>query len=132
MATTDAQLLSLRPPYVALEWYRGRTTAFTVTVKDENGTPVNLTGSTVTMAIKNAAGATLLTYSTATGQGITLTNPALGQLTVSPEARWRRRYSMNSPSRVARMPMETMTRGSRLIWGCGMRTIMKLDCCSCC
>ena len=86
MATTDAQLLSLRPPYVALEWYRGRTTAFTVTVKDENGTPVNLTGSTVTMAIKNAAGATLLTYSTATGQGITLTNPALGQLTVSPEA----------------------------------------------
>jgi hypothetical protein len=55
-------------------------------VKDENGTPVNPTGSTVTMAIKNAAGATLLTYSTAAGQGITLTNPASGQLTVSPEA----------------------------------------------
>ena len=86
MATTDAQLLSLRPPYVALEWYRGRTTAFTVTVKDENGTAVNLTGSTVTMAVKNAAGATLLTYSTAAGQGIALTNPTSGQLTVSPEA----------------------------------------------
>ncbi len=86
MATTDAQLLSLRPPYVALEWYRGRTTAFTVTVEDTNGTPVNLTGATATMQIKSASGSVLLTLTTTANAGIALTNPTQGQLTISPEA----------------------------------------------
>ena len=86
MATTDAQLLSLRPPYVALEWYRGRTTAFTVTVEDTNGTPVNLTGASATMQIKSASGSVLLTLTTTANAGIALTNPTAGQLTISPEA----------------------------------------------
>ncbi len=86
MATTDAQLLSLRPPYVALEWYRSRTTAFTVTVEDTNGTPVNLTGATATMQIKSASGSVLLTLTTTANAGIALTNPTQGQMTISPEA----------------------------------------------
>lgn len=86
MATTDAQLLSLRPPYVALEWYRGRTTAFTVTVEDTNGTPVNLTGASATMQIKSASGSVLLTLTTTANAGIALTNPTSGQMTISPEA----------------------------------------------
>jgi hypothetical protein len=86
MATTDAQLLSLRPPYVALEWYRGRTTAFTVTVEDTNGTPVNITGASATMQIKSASGSVLLTLTTTANAGIALTNPTSGQMTISPEA----------------------------------------------
>lgn len=86
MATTDAQLLSLRPPYVALEWYRSRTTAFTVTVEDTNGTPVDLTGASATMQIKSASGSVLLTLTTTGNAGIALTNPASGQMTISPEA----------------------------------------------
>jgi len=86
MATTDAQLLSLRPPYVALEWYRGRTTAFTVTVEDTNGTPVNLTGASATMQIKSASGSVLLTLTTTANAGIALTNTTSGQMTISPEA----------------------------------------------
>ena len=86
MATTDAQLLSLRPPYVALEWYRSRTTAFTVTVEDTAGNPINLTGATATMQIKGASGSVLLTLTTTGNAGIALTNPASGQMTISPEA----------------------------------------------
>ena len=86
MATTDAQLLSLRPPYVALEWYRSRTTAFTVTVEDSAGTPINLTGATATMQVKSASGSVLLTLTTVGNAGIALTNPAQGQMTISPEA----------------------------------------------
>lgn len=86
MATTDAQLLSLRPPYVALEWYRSRTTAFTVTVEDTAGNPIDLTGATATMQIKGASGSVLLTLTTTGNAGIALTNPASGQMTISPEA----------------------------------------------
>lgn len=86
MATTDAQLLSLRPPYVALEWYRSRTTAFTVTVEDSAGTPINLTGATATMQVKSASGSVLLTLTTVGNAGIALTNPIQGQMTISPEA----------------------------------------------
>lgn len=86
MATTDAQLLSLRPPYVALEWYRSRTTAFTVTVEDTSGTPIDLTGASATMQIKSASGSVLLTLTTTGNAGIALTNPASGQMTISPEA----------------------------------------------
>ena len=86
MATTDAQLLSLRPPYVALEWYRSRTTAFTVTVEDSAGTPINLTGATATMQVRSASGSVLLTLTTVGNAGIALTNPTLGKMTISPEA----------------------------------------------
>lgn len=86
MATTDAQLLSLRPPYVALEWYRSRTTAFTVTVEDSAGTPINLTGATATMQVKSASGSVLLTLTTVGNAGIALTNQTQGQMTISPEA----------------------------------------------
>lgn len=85
MATTDAQQLILKPGFVAMEWYRGRTPAFTVTAQDAAGDAINLTGATASMQIKNAAGTVLLTLATG-GQGIVLTTPLAGVMTISPEA----------------------------------------------
>lgn len=82
--TTDAQQLSLKAPYVALEFYQGMTVPFTVTATDTAGDPIDLTGATVEMQIRRADGTLALTLATG-GQGIVLTTPASGIMTVSPE-----------------------------------------------
>lgn len=84
MATTDARQLILRPPVVAMEWYRGSTLPFTVTGTDTAGDPIDLTGATVKMEVKDAAGDVVLTLQTG-GTGIVLTDAANGQMTISPE-----------------------------------------------
>jgi hypothetical protein len=81
---TDAQRLSLRPPVVEMEWYKGSTLPIVVVATDEDGVAINLTGATAKMQIKNAAGTVLLTLQTG-GTGIALTNPTQGELTISPE-----------------------------------------------
>ena len=81
---TDAQRLSLRPPVVEMEWYKGSTLPIVVVATDEDGVAINLTGATAKMQIKNAAGAVVLTLQTG-GTGIALTNPTQGELTISPE-----------------------------------------------
>jgi hypothetical protein len=81
---TDAQRLSLRPPVVEMEWYKGSTLPIVVVATDEDGVAINLTGATAKMQIKNAAGTVVLTLQTG-GTGIALTNPTQGELTISPE-----------------------------------------------
>jgi hypothetical protein len=81
---TDAQRLSLRPPVVEMEWYKGSTLPIVVVATDEDGVAINLTGATAKMQIKNAAGTVVLTLQTG-GAGIALTNPTQGELTISPE-----------------------------------------------
>ena len=81
---TDAQRLSLRPPVVEMEWYKGSTLPMVVVATDEDGVAINLTGATAKMQIKNAAGTVVLTLQTG-GTGIALTNPTQGELTISPE-----------------------------------------------
>jgi hypothetical protein len=81
---TDAQRLSLRPPVVEMEWYKGSTLPIVVVATDEDGLAINLTGATAKMQIKNAAGTVVLTLQTG-GTGIALTNPTQGELTISPE-----------------------------------------------
>ncbi len=81
---TDAQRLSLRPPVVEMEWYKGSTLPIVVVATDEDGVAINLTGATAKMEIKNAAGTVVLTLQTG-GTGIALTNPTQGELTISPE-----------------------------------------------
>ena len=66
-----------------MEWYRGRTVPFTVTVK-EDGEALNITGSTASFAIIDAGGTAIKTYATG-GAGIVLTTPASGIMTISPE-----------------------------------------------
>lgn len=83
--TQDAQRLSLRPPVVEMEWYRGATLPIVVVGKDEDGVVINLTGATARMQVKNAAGTVVLTLQTG-GLGIVLTAPTLGELTISPES----------------------------------------------
>jgi hypothetical protein len=81
---TDAQRLSLRPPVVEMEWYKGSTLPIVVVATDEDGVAINLTGATAKMQIKNAAGTVVLTLQTG-GTGIAITNPTQGELTISPE-----------------------------------------------
>jgi hypothetical protein len=81
---TDAQRLSLRPPVVEMEWYKGSTLPIVVVATDEDGVAINLTGATAKMQIKNAAGTVVLALQTG-GTGIALTNPTQGELTISPE-----------------------------------------------
>lgn len=81
--TTDAQRLDLAPPRVTMQWYRGRTVPFNVTVL-EGGTALNITGATVSFVIIDAGGTTIKTYATG-GAGIVLTTPASGIMTISPE-----------------------------------------------
>ena len=81
--TTDAQRLDLAPPRVTMQWYRGRTVAFSVTVlQDEVG--MDITDATVSFTIIDAGGSTIKTYATG-GAGIVLTTPASGIMTISPE-----------------------------------------------
>lgn len=81
--TTDAQRLDLAPPKVTMQWYRGRTVAFTVTVL-QNDVALDITGATVSFTIIDAGGTTVKTYATG-GTGIVLTTPLSGIMTISPE-----------------------------------------------
>ncbi len=81
--TTDAQRLDLAPPRITMQWYRGRTIPFSVTVL-EDSVPMDITGATVSFVIIDAGGSTIKTYATG-GDGIVLTTPASGTMTISPE-----------------------------------------------
>lgn len=81
--TTDAQRLDLSPPRVTMQWYRGRTMPFNVTVLEDSAA-MDITGATASFAIIDAGGSTIKTYATG-GSGIVLTTPASGIMTISPE-----------------------------------------------
>lgn len=81
--TTDAQRLDLAAPKVTMQWYKGATVTFTVTV-EEGGVAMNITGATASFAIIDAGGTAIRTYATG-GTGIVLTTPASGIMTISPE-----------------------------------------------
>lgn len=82
--TNDAQRFDLAPPRLTMQWYKGRTVAFNVTLQDENEDPIDLTGGSASFTIVDAAGDTVKTYATG-GGGIVLTTPASGIMTISPE-----------------------------------------------
>lgn len=68
-----------------LEIHKGRDKAFSLTVKDQDGNPVNLTGSTIRFTVKEFltdtdANAKISKYS---GEGISIDNGPLGMCTVS-------------------------------------------------
>lgn len=83
--TTDAQSISYRPAIVHQDdIVQGNTCSFRVTLKDENQTAINLTGTTADMEIKRFDGTLVLALTI--GDGITYTNAAGGEMTITIDA----------------------------------------------
>lgn len=83
--TTDAQSISYRPAIVHQDdIVQGDTCSFRVTLSDENGDAINLTGTTADMEIKRLDGSLVLALSI--GDGITYTNAAGGEMTITIDA----------------------------------------------
>jgi hypothetical protein len=83
--TTDAQSISYRPAIVHQDdIVQGDTCSFRVTLKDENDAAINLTGTTANMEIKRLDGSLVLALSI--GDGITYTNAASGEMTITIDA----------------------------------------------
>lgn len=83
--TTDAQSISYRPAIVHQDdIVQGDTCSFRVTLSDENGDAINLTGTTADMEIKRLDGAPVLALTI--GDGITYTNAAGGEMTITIDA----------------------------------------------
>ncbi len=83
--TTDAQSISYRPAIVHQDdIVQGDTCTFRVTLNDENDDPINLTGTTADMEIKRLDGTLVLALGI--GNGITLSNPTAGEMTITIDA----------------------------------------------
>lgn len=83
--TTDAQSISYRPAIVHQDdIVQGDTCSFRVTLQDETDTAINLTGTTANMEIKRLDGTLVLALSI--GDGITYTNAAAGEMTITIDA----------------------------------------------
>lgn len=82
--TTDAQTISLSPAIVNFEGLvQGDSLSFKVTLTDDAGDPISLTGTDTEMDVKRLDGS--LVFTLTDGDGITYTNPGGGEMTVSVE-----------------------------------------------
>lgn len=80
--TTDVQTLSFAPALVDhVDVVQGNTWAFVVTLLDDAGAGINLTGTTADMEIKRLDGTLVLALSI--GNGITYTDPTAGEMTIT-------------------------------------------------
>ncbi len=80
--TTDVQKLSFAPALVDhVDVVQGNTWAFVVTLLDNAGAGINLTGTTADMEIKRLDGTLVLALSI--GNGITYTDPTDGEMTIT-------------------------------------------------
>lgn len=83
--TTDASTISLRPAVVHFtDLVEGDTLSFKITLTDDAGDPINLTGTTTEMDIKRLDESLVLTLTV--GDGITYTNPTGGEMTIVVDA----------------------------------------------
>ena len=83
--TTDVQTLSFAPALVDhVDVVQGNTWAFVVTLLDDAGAGINLTGTTADMEIKRLDGTLVLALSI--GDGITYTDPTDGEMTIAVDA----------------------------------------------
>ena len=83
--TTDAQTISYKPAIVHFtDLVQGDTMSFKVTLTDDAGDPIDLTGTTADMEIKRADGTLVLALTT--GDGIEFTDAGNGEMTVTVEA----------------------------------------------
>lgn len=83
--TTDAQTISYQPAIVHFaDLVQGDTLSFKITLTDDAGDPISLTGTDADMEIKRADDSLVLALSV--GNGITFTNPGGGEMTIEVEA----------------------------------------------
>lgn len=83
--TTDATTISLRPAVVHFtDLVEGDTLSFKITLTDDAGDPIDLTGTTTDMDIKRADDSLVLTLTV--GDGITYTDPTGGEMTLTVDA----------------------------------------------
>lgn len=79
--TTDAQIISLTPAITHFEeLVQGDSLSFKITLEDDAGDPINLTGTTAEMDVKRIDGT--LVFTLTVGDGITFTNPTGGEMTL--------------------------------------------------
>lgn len=83
--TTDASTISMRPAVVHFtDLVEGDTLSFKITLTDDAGDPIDLTGTTTEMDIKRADESLVLTLTI--GDGITYTDAAGGEMTIEVDA----------------------------------------------
>lgn len=83
--TTDATTISLRPAIVHFtDLVEGDTLSFKITLTDDDGAAIDLTGTTTEMDVKRADESLVLTLTV--GDGITYTDPGGGEMTIVVDA----------------------------------------------
>lgn len=79
--TTDAQTISLSPAIVNFEdLVQGDTLSFKITLTNDAGAAIDLTGTTTDMEVKRADDS--LVFALTVGDGITYTDAAGGEMTI--------------------------------------------------
>lgn len=67
---------------INFEVVQGDSVNIDFTYTDENGSPINLTGYSVIFAVRDEPGGKVLCSTSTIGDGVTVTNAALGKFTV--------------------------------------------------
>lgn len=82
--TTDTQTISLSPALVNFEeLVQGDSLSFKITLTDDAGDPIDLTGTDAEMDVKRLDGS--LVFTLIVGDGITFTDPGGGEMTIAVE-----------------------------------------------
>lgn len=82
---------------------KGDSRQITVTVKDQNGTVINLTGATIRWVLLNPARATLLYKDNTPSKGITITDAVNGLCSIKIDTKDTQNLSAGSYSHEARV-----------------------------